>query len=94
MLKILAYINVVGGIVSLMMFVNTAMSGATLRFITFCFGNNELQEVKNTGNPDVGYRGKNKQRVKGYVTNITGTFSGLTTNIKSPNCKISSTKSE
>ncbi len=43
MLKILAYINVVGGIVSLMMFVNTAMSGATLRFITFCFGKNELQ---------------------------------------------------
>lgn len=28
--------NVVGGIVSLMMFVNTAMSGATSRFITFC----------------------------------------------------------
>lgn len=86
--------NVVGGIVSLMMFVNTAMSGATSRFITFCFGKNELQEVKNTDNPDVGYRGKNKQRVKGYVTNITGTFSGLTTNIKSPNCKISITKSE
>lgn len=86
--------NVVGGIVSLMMFVNTAMSGATSRFITFCFRKNELQEVKNADNPDVGYRGKNKQRVKGYVTNITGTFSGLTTNIKSPNCKISITKSE
>lgn len=86
--------NIVGGIVALMMFVNTSMRGATSRFITFSLGKNELQEVKNTNNPDVGYRGKNKQRVKGYVTNITGTFSGLTTNIKSPNCKISSSKSE
>lgn len=40
--------NVVGGIVSLMMFVNTAMSGATSRFITFCLGKNNLQELRNT----------------------------------------------
>lgn len=40
--------NVVGGIVTLMMFVNTSMRGATSRFITFSLGKNELQEVKNT----------------------------------------------
>lgn len=40
--------NIVGGIVSLMMFVNTAMSGATSRFITFCLGKNNLQELKYT----------------------------------------------
>lgn len=40
--------NIVGGIVALMMFVNTSMSGATSRFITFSLGKNELQEVKNT----------------------------------------------
>lgn len=40
--------NVVGGIVSLMMFVNTAMSGATSRFITFCLGKNDVLELKAT----------------------------------------------
>lgn len=40
--------NIVGGIVALMMFVNTSMRGATSRFITFSLGKNELQEVKNT----------------------------------------------
>lgn len=40
--------NVVGGIVSLMMFVNTAMSGATSRFITFCLAKNDVLELKAT----------------------------------------------
>lgn len=40
--------NVVGGIVALMMFVNTAMSGATSRFITFCLGEENLQKLKET----------------------------------------------
>lgn len=57
--------NVVGGIVALMMFVNTSMRGATSRFITFSLGKNELQEVKNTDNPDVGYRGKKQAESKG-----------------------------
>ena len=45
--------NVVGGIVTLMMFVNTSMRGATSRFITFSLGKNELQEVKNTINSSI-----------------------------------------
>lgn len=40
--------NIVGGIVALMMFVNTAMSGATSRFITFCLGKNDVLELKAT----------------------------------------------
>lgn len=40
--------NVVGGVVALMMFVNTAMSGATSRFISFSLGKNNLQELKAT----------------------------------------------
>lgn len=40
--------NVVGGIVALMMFVNTSMSGATSRFITYCLGKGNLQELRAT----------------------------------------------
>ena len=40
--------NVVGGIVSLMMFVNTSMRGATSRFITFSLGKGDMAELKAT----------------------------------------------
>lgn len=40
--------NVVGGIVALMMFVYTAMSGETLYFITFCSGGDNLRDLKTT----------------------------------------------
>lgn len=40
--------NIVGGVVWLMMFVNASMRGATSRFITFCLGKNNVNELKAT----------------------------------------------
>ncbi len=40
--------NIVGGIVSLMMFVNTSMRGATSRFITFSLGKSDMAVLKTT----------------------------------------------
>ena len=40
--------NLVGGIVSLMSFLNTSMAGATSRFLTFDLGTNELEHLKRT----------------------------------------------
>lgn len=40
--------NVVGGIVALMMFVNSSMRGATSRFITFSLGKGKIEDIKNT----------------------------------------------
>lgn len=38
--------NIVGGIVALMMFVNTSMSGATSRFITFSLGKMNYKRLR------------------------------------------------
>lgn len=40
--------NVVGGIVALMMFVNSSMRGATSRFITFSIGKGKIEDLKKT----------------------------------------------
>lgn len=40
--------NIVGGVVWLMMFVNASMRGATSRFISYCLGINDSQELKAT----------------------------------------------
>lgn len=42
--------NIVGGVVALMMFVNSAMQTATTRFITFSLGSNILADIKSTTN--------------------------------------------
>lgn len=45
--------NVVGGIVALMMFVNTSMRGATSRFISYCLGRGDVSELKGTINSSI-----------------------------------------
>lgn len=42
--------NLVGGIVALMSFLNTSMSGATSRFLTFDLGRNDFNHLKKTFN--------------------------------------------
>lgn len=39
--------NIVGGIVALMMFLNSSMRGATSRFLTYCLGKHDDKGVKN-----------------------------------------------
>lgn len=45
--------NLVGGIVALMLFVNTAMQGATTRFITYSLGKNNDKNIKETVNASI-----------------------------------------
>lgn len=45
--------NIVGGVVALMMFVNSAMQGASSRFITYTLGKNDLKELKSVINATV-----------------------------------------
>lgn len=42
--------NVVGGVVSMLSFLNSAMSGATSRFLTYNLGNNDIKALKETFN--------------------------------------------
>ena len=40
--------NLVGGVVSLMSFLNSSMAGATSRFLTFDIGRNDFNHLKKT----------------------------------------------
>ncbi|SKB36411.1 hypothetical protein [Macellibacteroides fermentans] len=45
--------NIVGGIVAIMMFVNTAMQGSTIRFITFSIGKQLKSDIRETVNSSI-----------------------------------------
>lgn len=45
--------NIIGGVVVLMMFLNTAMQTATVRFITYSIGSGTLQKIKDVVNASI-----------------------------------------
>lgn len=45
--------NIIGGVVALMMFLNTAMQTSTVRFITYSIGSDPLQKIKSVVNASI-----------------------------------------